>query len=191
MGKFIKVIKTGIDVSKVTEQLRKNPSDWNHQKKEEGVRSLVNEHGFDDLPISNLQLTIGAVKKKKDFVGNSELSVNTPAYKRHTEIFKLIKKEFGDKDVYRCGFLALPVDEYVGAHIDECTYYKTKDRYHLSIKGEYQYFTGGEIIKVKPGTLFWFNNKQPHGAVNIADETRITFVFDISHSSTNPQHSIE
>ena len=39
MGKFIKVIKTGIDVSKVTEQLRKNPADWNHQKKEEGVRS--------------------------------------------------------------------------------------------------------------------------------------------------------
>ena len=191
MGKFIKVIKTGIDVSKVTEQLRKNPSDWNHQKKEEGVRSLVNEHGFDDLPISNLQLTIGAVKKKKDFVGNSELSVNTPAYKRHTEIIKLIKEEFGNKEIYRCGFLALPVDEYVGAHIDEGTYYKTKDRYHLSIKGEYQYFTGGEIIKVKPGTLFWFNNKMPHGAVNTSDETRITFVFDVRHSSTNPHHGID
>ena len=142
MGKFIKVIKTGIDVSKVTEQLRKNPADWNHQKTEEGVRSLVDEHGFDDLPVSNLQLTIGAVKKKTDFVGDSELNVNTPAYKRHTEIFKLIKEEFRDKEIYRCGFLALPVDEYVGAHIDEGTYYKTKDRYHLSIVGEYQYFTG-------------------------------------------------
>ena len=191
MGKFIKVIKTGIDVSKVTEQLRKNPADWNHQKNEEGVRSLVDEHGFDDLPISNLQLTIGAVKKKKDFVGNSELSVNTPAYKRHTEILKLIKKEFGDKEIYRCGFLALPVDEYVGAHIDEGNYYKTKDRYHLSIKGEYQYFTGCDTIVVEPGTLFWFDNKQPHGAVNTADETRITFVFDVAHSSTNLQHGID
>ena len=150
MAKFIKVIKTGIDVSKVTEQLRKNPADWNHQKKQEGVRSLVDEHGFDDLPISNLQLTIGAVKKKKDFVGDSELSVNTPAYKRHTEIFKLIKEDFGKKEIYRCGFLALPIDEYVGAHIDEGTYYKTKDRYHLSIMGEYQYFTGCDSIIVKP-----------------------------------------
>ena len=191
MGKFIKVIKTGIDVSKVTEQLRKNPADWNHQKTEEGVSSLVDEHGFDDLPISNLQLTIGAVKKREDFVGDSELNVNTPAYKRHTEIFKLIKEEFGDKDIHRCGFLALPVDEYVGAHIDEGTYYKTKDRYHLSIKGEYQYFTGRDSIIVKPGTLFWFDNKQPHGAVNTAEETRITFVFDVSHSPTNPQHNIE
>ena len=191
MGKFIKVIKTGIDVSKVTEQLRKNPGDWNHQKKEEGVRSLVDEHGFDDLPISNLQLTIGAVQKKEDFVGDSELSVNTPAYKRHNEIFKLIKEEFRDKEIYRCGFLALPIDEYVGAHIDEGTYYKTKDRYHLSIVGEYQYFTGRDSIIVKPGTLFWFNNKQPHGAVNVADETRITFVFDVSHSPTNPHHRVE
>ena len=191
MGKFIKVIKTGIDVSKVTEQLRKNPADWNHQKNEEGVRSLVDEHGFDDLPVSNLQLTIGAVQKKEDFVGNSELNVNTPAYKRHTEILKLIKKEFGDKEIYRCGFLALPVDEYVGAHIDEGNYYKTKDRYHLSIKGEYQYFTGCDTIVVEPGTLFWFDNKQPHGAVNTADETRITFVFDVAHSSTNLQHGID
>jgi len=191
MGKFIKVIKTGIDVSKVTEQLRKNPADWNHQKNEEGVRSLVDEHGFDDLPVSNLQLTIGAVQKKEDFVGDSELNVNTPAYKRHTEILKLIKKEFGDKEIYRCGFLALPVDEYVGAHIDEGNYYKTKDRYHLSIKGEYQYFTGCDTIVVEPGTLFWFDNKQPHGAVNTADETRITFVFDVAHSSTNLQHGID
>ena len=191
MGKFIKVIKTGIDVSKVTEQLRKNPADWNHQKKEEGVRSLVDEHGFDDLPVSNLQLTIGAVKKKTDFVGDSELSVNTPAYKNHTEIFKLIRKEFGNVEIQRCGFLGLPVDGYVGAHIDEGTYYQTKDRYHLSIKGEYQYFTGRDSITIKPGTLFWFNNKMPHGAVNMADETRITFVFDVPHSSTNPQHRIE
>ena len=55
----------------------------------------------------------------------------------------------------------------------------TRNRYHLSIK--YQYFCGEETIIVDPGTLFWFNNKQPHGAVNIGDETRITFVFDIPY----------
>ena len=191
MGKCIKIIKTGIDVSKVSKQLRSNPADWGHQEKSEGVRSLINEHGFDDLPIGNLQLTIGAVQKKEDFVGDSELSVNTPAYKNHTEIFKLIRKEFGNVEIQRCGFLGLPVDGYVGAHIDEGTYYQTKDRYHLSIKGEYQYFTGRDSIVIKPGTLFWFNNKMPHGAVNMADETRITFVFDVPHSSTNPQHRIE
>jgi len=190
MGKCIKIIKTGIDVSKVSKQLRSNPADWGHQEKSEGVRSLVNEHGFDDLPIGNLQLTMGAVQKKEDFVGDSELNVNTPAYERHTEIVKLIKKEFGNKEIQRCGFLGLPVDGYVGAHIDEGTYYLTKDRYHLSIMGQYHYFCGEESQVVDPGTLLWFNNKMPHGTVNLGDVTRITFVFDIPHSHTNPHHGI-
>ena len=60
MGKFIKVIKTGIDVSKVTEQLRRHPGDWDHQKSHEGVHLLDEDHDYDDLPIGNLQLTIGA-----------------------------------------------------------------------------------------------------------------------------------
>ena len=78
-------------------------------------------------------------------------------------------------------FSCLPIDEMVGAHIDEGTYYQDKDRYHLSIKGQYQYFVGNESIIVDSGTLMWFNNKMPHGAVNLGDETRITFVFDVPH----------
>ena len=191
MGRCIKIIKTGIDVSKVTEQLRRNPSDWEHQTKQEGVHSLDKDHDYDDLPVGNLQLTMGAVQKQEDFVGDSELNVNTPAYKRHTEIFKLIKEEFGDKQIERCGFLGLPVEGFVGAHIDKGTYYLTKDRYHLSIMGQYQYFCGEESVVVDPGTLLWFNNKMAHGTVNLGDVTRITFVFDVRHSSTNPQHGID
>ena len=62
----------------------------------------------------------------------------------------------------------------VGAHIDEGTYYLDKDRYHLSIQGQYKYFVGNEDVIVDAGTLLWFNNKMPHGTVNLGDETRIT-----------------
>ena len=86
--------------------------------------------------------------------------------------------------MHRCGFLSLPVDEIVGAHIDEGTYYLTRDRYHLSILGRYQYFCGTESVIVEPGTLLWFNNKLRHGTVNIGDETRITFVFDMPHGQS-------
>ena len=75
----------------------------------------------------------------------------------------------------------MPINEIVGAHIDEGTYYLTRDRYHLSIVGTYQYFCGTDTAIIEPGTLLWFNNKLPHGTVNIGDETRITFVFDIPH----------
>ena len=189
MGKCIKIIKDKIDVSKVIKQLKKNPQDWDHQKHIEDVQSLL-DRGFDDLPVSALQLIMGGVKSKEDFVGDSEINIKTPAYQHHSEIRKILKKEFSGEEIHRCGFLSLPIDEIVGAHIDEGTYYLTRDRYHLSISGRYQYFVGNENVIVDPGTLFWFNNKLPHGTVNIADEVRITFVFDILHSPNNPQHKL-
>jgi len=180
---MIKVLKTGINVSKVVEQLKKYPQDWNHQKNIKDVQSLV-DRGFADLPVSALQLIMGGVKNKEDFVGDSEINLKTPAYSHHSEIRKIIRKHFGNREIHRCGFLSLPVGEIVGAHIDEWTYYLTRDRYHLSILGKYQYFCGTESVIVEPGTLLWFNNKLPHGTVNLGDETRITFVFDMPHGNS-------
>ena len=174
----IRIIKKGIDVSKVIEQLEQYSDDWYIQRK--GTDTLL-ERGYADIEVGNLQLIMGAVKKKEDFVGDSELNKPTPAYQRHTEVIKIIKRELRGAEIHRCGFLLLPVDGYVGAHIDEGTYYKTRDRYHLSIAGQYQYFVGNESVIVDPGTLLWFNNKLPHGAVNTADEPRVTFVFDMPH----------
>ena len=174
----IRIIKKGIDVSKVIEQLEQYSDDWYIQRK--GTDTLL-ERGYADIEVGNLQLIMGAVKKKEDFVGDSQISRPTAAYQRHTEVIKIIKRELRGAEIHRCGFLLLPVDGYVGAHIDEGTYYKTRDRYHLSIAGQYQYFVGNESVIVDPGTLLWFNNKLPHGAVNTADEPRVTFVFDVPH----------
>ena len=38
---MIKVIKTGINVDKVVQQLKKYPQDWDHQKNLEGSQSLL------------------------------------------------------------------------------------------------------------------------------------------------------
>ena len=174
----IKLLKKDINVKKVIKQLEKYSSDWYIQRK--GTDTLL-ERGYADIEVGNLQLIMGAIKKKEDFVGNSELSRPTPAYQRHTEVLKIIRREIPNREIHRCGFLSLPVDGYFVAHIDEGTYYKTRDRYHLSIAGQYQYFVGNETAIVDAGTLFWVNNKMPHGAVNLGEETRITFVFDMPH----------
>ena len=174
----IKILKKGIDVSSVLNNLKNNMDDWGIQK--ENAESLI-DRGYDDIPVGNLQLVIGVVKNKKDHVGDSEINVPTAAYQRHTEVVEIVKKEKPNREIHRCGFLSLPVDGYVGAHIDEGTYYHTRDRYHLSIQGQYQYFVGDETIIIDPGTLFWFNNKKPHGAVNLGDDVRVTFVFDMPH----------
>ena len=117
----IKVIKQGLNVSKVLHQLEKYSEDWGNQRSVKNAESLI-DRGYDDIPVGNLQLIMGGVKNKSDFVGDSEINIKTPAYQRHTEIRKLIKKLIGDKELQRCGFLLLPVDGIVGAHIDEGTY---------------------------------------------------------------------
>ena len=179
--KNIRVIKTGINVKKYLRQLEEYPEDWNaHQQ-------LANGKLDPDYNISSadvLQLILGVVEDPNIPIGNSELCIPTPAFYNHTEIVSFLKRNF--HDVKRCGYLKLPVGKIVGQHIDEGTYYLTKDRYHLSIQGVYDYTVGGETVRVEPGTLLWFNNKAMHGTVNIGDVPRITFVFDVPHHKKNP-----
>ena len=178
----IRIIKTGIDVSKILKQLEQYPEDWGSQKQVKDTQQ-VDPNKY-KTTVDVLQLVMGAVNNPGEMAFDSELCVKTPAYEKHTEVFKILNKYF--KKYRRCAFLSLPVGQEVGKHIDEGTYYFTKDRYHLSIWGKYEYTVGDESIVVEPGTLFWFNNKLPHRAVNIGDEVRITFVFDVPHHKNNP-----
>lgn len=180
----IRVIKKGINISKILKQLQQYPEDWGAQKNIEGVGDLVNEYGFPAVEAGVLQLVIGVVSSKEQYVGDSEMSTSTPAYNRHTEVIAFLKRHFKKFD--RCGFLSLPIGGEVGQHIDIGEYYQTRDRYHLAIQGTYDYTVGGETVRVEPGDLIWFNNKLSHGTKNVGDCIRITFVFDVPHSKNNP-----
>ena len=179
----IRVIKTGIDVSKIVAQLEQYPEDWGSQRNVDGAQSLL-DRGFPQVQAGVLQLVMGAVDNDTQYVGDTEYCIPTPAYNRHTEIINVLSKYF--KGVSRCGFLSLPVGGKVGKHIDKGDYYLTRDRYHLSIAGRYKYMVGDEECIVEPGTLLWFNNKLDHGTENIGDCVRVTFVFDVPHDKDNP-----
>ena len=178
----IRIIKTGINVSKIKAQLEQSADDWGNQKQMEGAQQI--DPDFHKIEAGVLQLVVGAISKPGEMAYNTELNIKVPAYDRHTEIVKFMKRHFHAHS--RCGFLSLPVGDIVGTHTDQGTYYLTKDRYHLSIQGRYKYHCGDDEVIVEPGTLFWFDNKKPHGAENIGDELRITFVFDVPHHKSNP-----
>lgn len=181
--KNIRVIKTGINVSKILAQLKKYPEDWGAVRKVDGAQSMLDQ-GFPEVQAGVLQLVMGGVENIDQYVGDTEYCIPTPAFTHHTEVIRFLKRNF--KSFSRCGFLSLPVGGGVGKHIDLGTYYQTKDRYHLSIQGRYKYMVGDEEVIVEPGTLLWFNNKLEHGTENIGNEVRITFVFDVPHSKSNP-----
>jgi mannose-6-phosphate isomerase-like protein (cupin superfamily) len=180
----IRVLETGIDVTKVLEQLKQYPEDWGAQKNIEGVGDLVDQWGFPKIQAGVLQLVMGGIEQPDQYVGDSEICVPTPAFQRHTAVLQMLSRYF--KNVSRCGFLSLPVGGKVGTHIDIGSYYQTRDRYHLAVQGKYRYHVGDEEIDIEPGMLIWFNNKLPHGTENIGDVVRITFVFDVK----NPQYNL-
>ena len=179
----IRIIKTGINVSKILKQLKQHPEDWGGQNNIKGVDSMLN-YGFPQVEAGVLQLVMGGVRSKDEYVGDTEICIPTPAAKHHTEIMGFLTRNF--KKFSRCGFLSLPVGGKVGQHIDIGSYYQTRDRYHLAIQGSYRYTVGDESVIVEPGTLLWFNNKLKHGTENVGNEVRITFVFDVPHSKNNP-----
>jgi hypothetical protein len=185
--KNIKIIEKNIDVSKIVKQLHQYKEDWGSQKEINKTQQLDSTKYTVTTDV--LQLIIGGVNSEDEYVGDTEICIKTPAYYKHTEVINFVEKRF--KKLRRCAFLSLYPGEKVGLHIDEGTYYLTKDRYHLSIQGTYEYICGNEKIIVEPGTFFWFNNKLPHSATNIGNDVRITFVFDVPHHKKNPQNNID
>ena len=179
----IRIIKTGINVSKILKQLEQYPQDWGVQRTIDGAQSML-DRGFPEVQAGVLQIVMGGIEDEFQYVGDTEICIATPAYKRHTEIIGFLRRNF--KRFSRCGFLSLPVGGGVGTHIDIGNYYLTRDRYHLSIQGTYDYTVGDQTVRVEPGTLLWFNNKLEHGTKNVGDVVRITFVFDVPHSKNNP-----
>ena len=179
--KNIRVIQTGIDVTSVLEQLKQYPEDWNAARNMKDAHNVVDDYGFPEVEAGVLQLVMGAIESPDQYVGDTELCIPTPAFEHHSAVFRIIGRYF--RHVSRCGFLSLPVGGEVGTHIDIGDYYQTRDRYHLAIQGTYAYHVGDEEVVIEPGMLVWFNNKLPHGARNLGNNVRITFVFDVKNPS--------
>jgi hypothetical protein len=180
--KNIRIIKTGINVSKILKQLQQYPDDWNIQQKIAQSKVLDPHTYISEAAV--LQLVIGTITHEDEYVFDSEGYMPASAYYRHTAAVSFLRRHF--KDFRRAGFLALPPGGITGKHIDFGKYYLNKDRYHLSIQGTYEYVVDDEKIIVEPGTLFWFDNKKEHSAKNIGNNDRIALVFDVPHSKNNP-----
>mgnify|MGYP000022837536 FL=1 len=120
----IRIIKTGINVSKILKQLKQYPEDWGSQNAIKGTDSMLN-YGFPEVEAGVLQLVMGGVRSKDEYVGDTEICIPTPAAKHHTEIMGFLTRNF--KKFSRCGFLSLPVGGKVGQHIDIGSYYQTRD----------------------------------------------------------------
>lgn len=169
-----KFIELNVDISKILKQVLDNPNDWQAVSSYKNIAGDLNPYGF-------LPLTMAVVKNKGDSPKDTQLQMNTPLYKKYSEIRKWLRRK-SIPNTSRAAFFRLKPGGGVGNHIDDGEYYLTRDRFHLSLQGEYAYDVEGETYLIKPGTFFWFNNKKYHQAKNVSNVDRITFVFDVPHS---------
>jgi quercetin dioxygenase-like cupin family protein len=181
MSNFI-IISDTVDVDKMLQQVKDNPDDWNAIKDYPNIGGKTNPYGF-------MPLVMAVVQNREDSPKNSELQKNTPLHSKYTEIHKFLRS-YGIEQTSRAAFFRLYSGDSVGEHVDDGSYYATRDRYHICLQGEYLYSVGGETKQIKPGMFFWFDNKKSHWAFSNGKEDRITFVFDLPHSKNNPQHLI-
>ena len=188
----IKFITKSYNVSSIRKRILRDPKQW------QMVAKMVEEdrekyaHGSSMLGSNSsgyLPLVMGVLDPKVDQIKNSDLVKPLDTFNKYSEVKRLMRK-YKIKSIARAAFFKLPPGGRVPIHIDIGQYYQTKDRYHLVIQGEYEYYVGDEMIIAKPGMFFWFDNKKAHGTVNTGNVDRITLVFDVPHHPSNPQHKL-
>lgn len=169
-----------VDVSAILTELEKHTNDWKAVGTYENIGGSKDPYGF--LPM--VMAVVGPDENPK----NVEALMMTPLAKHYPSLWSWLATQ-GITQVARAAFFKLAVNDQVLEHVDDGTYYLTKDRFHLSLQGTYLYTVGGEEQIIEPGTFFWFDNKKPHSAKNIANVERLTFVFDVPHSHPHPANS--
>jgi len=80
----------------------------------------------------------------------------------------------------RVALVKLPAHSQVYRHFDDEEYLKERDRYHLVLScGERNLLeSGNNRFNVKPGELWFFDNKVMHRAANPSDAPRLHIIFD-------------
>lgn len=70
---------------------------------------------------------------------------------------------------------------HIFPHIDPGGFFDRRDRFHLVLAAEEGNClrSGGETVSMKPGELWWFDNKKLHSASNFSDRPRVHVIFDL------------
>lgn len=84
-------------------------------------------------------------------------------------------------ELSRAKLVCLPPGHRVHPHIDRGEYYALRDRYHFVLKSQSGSWlkTADELVELRAGELWWFDNKLTHEAYNGGTGDRIHFIFDL------------
>lgn len=168
----LQFLDRGINIDRLLEEVTENSHLWDMVSTLEHTAGDKNPPGF-------LPLVMGVQEPGKSIKDSEGLRI-TEAFEKFKRLTTFLSL-YGFDAMSRAAFFRLPPFQRVKTHIDDGKYYHNKDRFHLCLQGTYEYHVNGKSEIIRPGDLFWFDNKSLHSALNISDVDRITFVFDVPH----------
>jgi outer membrane protein assembly factor BamB/orotate phosphoribosyltransferase len=173
--KYFKLIRSGIDVAPLLEELREREEAWR-----------IDTGRQDKIRVQRDTNTIFLSAA----VHRPDLQINENQESRLTSVSKNFPRalafmtEFAEEmncHLSRATIVRLKPKSQVFRHIDEGSYYFLRDRFHLVLQSSAGsvLMSGGEQVRMQEGELWWFDNKQYHESCNESDEWRIHYIFDL------------
>lgn len=173
--KAFRLMKRDVDVRPIATELAANPEAWFAQTGRQQVR--VQREAI-AIPIRGLRKSKLVGRNRRDVHASrwTTLSRSFPAVMAFIEAFARER----DASLGRAKIVSLPPGGRVHAHVDRGEYYACRDRYHLVIESAGCAMRAGEeVVVMRTGELWWFDNKTEHEAWNDSDAPRIHLIFDL------------
>lgn len=103
-------------------------------------------------------------------------SVRLPTTRRFLELIA----DSEDSILGRAKIVSLPPGNKVYPHVDRGEYYRVRNRYHLILQSTGSWMRAGEdVVRMRTGELWWFDNNAEHEAMNDGDTDRVHLIFDL------------
>lgn len=176
MNNFM-LLESGIDVVPIVHSIRRQPGLW----KLNTIRQ-----DFPGSPHGNTEsiiLRFNEIKTVSEVMDDKEC-FDFDAYQYLPEVRPLIRWLMHRVEGERLGRLMivnLPKDGAISAHRDEGAPAEYYDRYHVALHAlpGVGFRAGAEVIEMRTGELWWFDNRQEHEVINRSGSERIHLIADI------------
>jgi len=173
--KYFRRLKFDLDLRPIANEIAAQPEAWFQQTGRQRVRVQAAALA---IPLRGLRKSkmVGIDRRDVQESRYTTLSRSFPAARAFIEAFA---EEVGGR-LARAKIVNLPPGGRVLPHVDRGTYYAVRDRYHLVIESAGCGMSAGdEQVVMRPGELWWFDNKAEHAAWNDTSEPRIHLIFDV------------
>lgn len=169
---LIKFLNVEVPVEELKREVFDNSRNWEIASELRGKTIFVNK---ERKPLSFVPLVKGCTHNPNEIWNDLNVE-RTIFYDNYPILTSWLNSNF--KNLARIWLFRNFGEELtIRPHVDGGDYYEKVNRHHLCIKGKYIYQVGTEVVTVKEGDVFWFNNQVMHAGFNKCEE-RIIVVFD-------------